>query len=124
MTLEANLYENLKNDSGVAALVADRIYVAIAPQEAIMPAIIFHIISTVPENGLSGFLGLDKVRVQVDAWAKTYKEARNIQIAARLAIAASTVFKAICIESREQQYEPQTKHYAISSDWYIWDRHT
>lgn len=122
MSIEVDLVNVLKADVSIAAVVGARIYPEIAPQDPTYPLIIFHVISTVPVNSMDGHNNLDNVRVQINPWATTYKQAKQIELLVRNAMNNTNVFKSTCIDARGLQYEPETKLYAMSSDYSIWVR--
>ena len=76
--IEASLYEHLKDTAAVAAIVAARVYPAVAPQAAAMPAISYLLTNRQEEEDLDGGIGLWKATVQVSCWAATYQAAKEL----------------------------------------------
>ncbi len=84
--LAAALFARLSTDAAVAALVAQRIYPIIAPQEAATPFIVQARSSTQRFTALSGPGGLAQARVEISAWADTFDACRALADAVRLAL--------------------------------------
>ena len=80
--LAENLFPFLAADATLAALVGNRIYPLVRPQNAALPAITYQRISAPRTASHSGDSGLTNPRYQFNCWASTYREAR--QIAERL----------------------------------------
>lgn len=77
MSLEAALYSKLTGDSGVAALVAGRVYPMHLPQASTLPALVYERISTVRAYAHDGQQSPTVVRMQVDSVAGTLAVARS-----------------------------------------------
>lgn len=84
--IEEALYKYLRDDAGVSALVSDRIYPLVAPQGAIMPAIVHQRITTARPQTLDGSSGVALPWFQFRCWAATYDEACALAEAVRLAL--------------------------------------
>lgn len=119
MNVEQQVESVLKNDAGVTAVVAGRIYPVLMPQNIALPAITYQRIATTPENGLAGHLGIDQVRMQVDSWSTKYSEVKDAAAAVRAALALTPLF-ALCIMELDD-YEPATQTYRVIQDYQIWN---
>ena len=77
----------LMADSGIAALVAARIYPSRMPQNTLMPAMAYEYISGNELNPISATAGQQIIqsRMQINCLAKTYAEVKSAQEAVRLA---------------------------------------
>ena len=66
-------------DSAVVALVGTRVSPNVRPQAEVFPCVVYSVISDIPENSLAGSseTRLSHARVQVDVYAKGYKEAQQ-----------------------------------------------
>lgn len=90
--LEEALYAFLKGQGAVSALLGQRIYPVMLPQNPVMPALTYQIISRVPDYVLAGPSGLVAKRVQVNCWASRefsangYITALNVAAAVRVAM--------------------------------------
>ena len=87
MRAENVIYTLLKTDAGLAALVSTRIYPSRLPQNTVMPAIAYELISGMESPVIDAQAGqaLMASRVQVTAMAKNYKEVKDTLEAVRLA---------------------------------------
>lgn len=81
--MEEDLRALMLADSGLAAIVGNRINFGEHPQGAGHPAIVLTTISNEVYMHMNGKGGLEESRVQVDAYGKTYGDAKR---AARAAI--------------------------------------
>lgn len=81
MSIEQGLYDYLRSLSGVQSLVADRIYPVLAPQDAVFPRVVYSLITGDRERNLSGVFGYWISRYQIDCYALTYKESKDLSAA-------------------------------------------
>lgn len=83
MSIESGLYTHLTNDPDVSALVGDRIYPLLVPQDASLPAIAYQRISTGREEAHTGPSGLCSARIQLTCIADSYESAKSVADAVR-----------------------------------------
>ena len=83
MDLETALTAALQADAGVGALVADRIYPQLVPQDATLPAIAYQVITTDGMHTHNGTTPLVRATVQLAIIASTYATAKQIRTAAK-----------------------------------------
>lgn len=109
----------LIGSSAVAAICADRISPLISAQGSLLPAVTLQRTELEPQNGLRGFAGLDSNTVQLDAWAETYQQARDLADACRTALQAAGVI----MLSEFDNYEPSTDPglYRVTQTFSVWD---
>lgn len=92
MTFETALFDLLKADAGVSALVgagaAARVYPLLAPAEVETPYVTWQRIASEPTDVIGRGNTL-RVSVQVDCWARTFDEALALSEAVRGAIEGS-----------------------------------
>lgn len=74
--IEAGLFTLFSQDAGVSAVVGDRIYPMLLPTSVRMPAITWQIVAGQTKPGLKT-RGMQRWRLQVDCWGKTYLDAAN-----------------------------------------------
>lgn len=103
-------------DAGVTALVSTRISPSPLVQDITLPAVGLQRISHVPQNTLRMDGDLDANRVQLDAWATTYAQSRDVAAACRAAL--QTAGHQLELESDD--YDPEAKLYRVIQDWSIW----
>lgn len=87
--IEQVVIARLLADSGVDAVVGDRIYPGSAPQGATSPLIVVNTISLAPGYADDGEIGLDNVRLQIDCYAPNYTGSYNASQAVRAALSAA-----------------------------------
>ena len=73
-------------DGTVSGLVGSRMYPAALPQNATLPAIVYHIISTVHNQRLGGNVDVSMATVQMDCYASTNAGSIALAEAVRLAL--------------------------------------
>lgn len=101
--------------AALGALVNGRCYPLINTSATIVsPYITYQVISSSPNN-IS--VNEDKVRVQIDIWAKTYGEAKSLRNAAKTAM---NVFKNSARIMDFDGYEPASKEFRVTLEYYIW----
>lgn len=71
MTLLEGLKNYLTGDTGIEALVADRVYPVRLPQKVTLPAITYQLISDPRDPHLRGVTGRARPRFQIDSYALT-----------------------------------------------------
>lgn len=90
MIIEEAIAALLEADSGVSAIVDDRIFPQVIRQDEEgvirLPAITYTNVSGFREHSLLGPAGYARPRMQIDCWAYFYLEAKQIAEAVRLAL--------------------------------------
>ncbi len=86
MVIEEALYSHLAADAGVSALVGDRIYPTLAPQEAELPYLVYQRVSGPRVRSHGGPSGLAHPRFQITGAAETYPSLRAVMNAVRAAL--------------------------------------
>ena len=115
----------LADNTGVAALVGERIYTQSAPLEAVYPLITFSLASKVPTNTKDGGSVVDESRIQVDVYSKLALTAGQIEAAVRTALDgySGTLFShridSIYFEQQRELFDPEQRVYRISTDYFI-----
>lgn len=88
MRAESVIYALLTGNSGVTALVGTKVYPGRLPQNTVMPAISYELVSSneiLPINAQAGGVLL-RSRVQVTVLAKSYAETKAVHEAVRKAV--------------------------------------
>ena len=97
----------------------NNVFAAVLPHNAARPAITYQVINAEPINSFAGSSGLDRVMLQIDAWASTYDSA--LQIAGEIRpLMEAAGFKGL-LDSRRTEFEDDTKLYRVSSDYWTWE---
>lgn len=112
--VENDIFDALKS------IVSNRCYPMQMPQGSALPAIVYSRVASNPQNRLQGGASIDQVRIQVDIYATTYKQTKDLATQVRTAM-ESADFKAT-LQSDEDFYEPDVKYYRVSMDFYTWER--
>jgi hypothetical protein len=85
--MEGALHNILSTDAGVIALVTDRVYQVVLPQETALPAVLITRISTTGrELTQDGTLGVAEAVMEIASYATTINEAQALSRACRLAV--------------------------------------
>lgn len=85
MSLESAFYTHLVNHTGVAALVATRIYPLVIPQDALLPAIAYQVIDDVPVYAHPAATGNSRARMQL-TWQGSYSQVVALRYALQQAM--------------------------------------
>ncbi len=109
--------------SAVTTLVGQRIYPQVLPPDMnTFPAVTLTLVSEVPVNSLNGAAAnrLKVARVQVDVFAKTYREAHAAfdAIDAVIADLSSPTLSAYG-ESSQDSYDDETQRHGVSGDYFV-----
>lgn len=85
------------------------------------PYVVFYEVSGVPENGISGYLGLTRYRYQVDVIAKSQEQARSLALGTiKTAITTSATLRGELIFQSDGQYSPVDKSHQYITEYTIW----
>ncbi|WP_374390199.1 DUF3168 domain-containing protein [Brevundimonas sp.] len=74
--MEEAIANLLLNNPAVAAIAGDRVNWSARPDDDALPAVTLHRISGAHDATMAGRSGLIASRVQIDAWGRTYREAK------------------------------------------------
>lgn len=86
--MEGAFIDLLLTDAAIAAVVETRVYPLRRPQGSALPAIVSTRISGQPLYVDEGEAGLQNARVQVDSWAATYTQAKDLAQLVRARLSA------------------------------------
>jgi Protein of unknown function (DUF3168) len=130
--LEYQLRQFLLGLTDLAALVADRVFPAPAPQNAIMPLVTLQRISTAREYALQGRVGLAGAVIQIDCWADapeyagSYALAKQIAETVRLSLESFQGFmgpvriQEVTLDTENDIFEPMDRTRRVMADYRIW----
>jgi hypothetical protein len=112
-----NLFQILKSDSDVSAIVASRIYRhGDAPQDVTKPYITWFLVSGTPENNLSDPPPVDRMSCQVDCWHPTDLGIDDLAGKVRKALETAGHVTGIIINERDAE----TRLFRIAFQVDIW----
>jgi hypothetical protein len=113
----------LTSSSAVTALMGQRFFPELLPQNVAMPAAVLTLVSDVPNDVLAPAPGstLFNARVQVDVYDKDFDVAEGAAKAIRDALGAkrSSTFSATQVD-RRHFFERETNLYRVSLDFSVW----
>ena len=128
-TADQALYTVLAAHAGLQELLGGatdpRIYPIEAPPGAVLPLLIYQVISTDPQTthaqGTGEDARLDEHRYQLTALAATQLQAAALLYQARLAIEASTTLKGVMVDERALPRAEEAKSHGRSADYLCWN---
>lgn len=106
--IESDLYNHLKNDAGVSALVVTRIYPLKAPQDVQTPYLVYNEIIGQQNQCIGGGIYQEDVRFQIDCWSMKYSEIKQLKEAVTSALIG---FKSSYNLNTSGDYEDNTELY-------------
>ncbi len=115
-------------DSALAALIGTRLYAGILPQSALMPAVVYALVSGVPQVAHDGPDGLERSRIQVDAWDDDYPGSVAVANAVKAVVngvrtsKGGTNFDSFQVVGAFDLYEPETARFRRLIDVLVWWR--
>lgn len=127
--LEEGIKARLSAFEEVSDIVADNIFPMVLPTENSIPALVYQGISVQPVLGISGQNALQKKRLQVDCYGKTYAEVKLLERAVMhclvnfqgtLEDSDSTYVDAIYLNNTVDLYESEAQLYRVSIDFDVW----
>ena len=122
MTVEAAIYSILTGDATVSSLVGTRIYPVMAPQDAVLPGIVYKRISTDRLSALSADIGVAEARFQFDCYAATFDQAKIVSEAVRGALqrykgtAGGTTIRDTVMEDEDDDFIDSTDEHRSRLD--------
>ena len=78
MNIREAVHKHLTSDTGVVALVSDRVYLAAAPQKPRVPLIVFSVDAGVRDHTQDGASGIVLGRFKIDCLATSAKDAGDV----------------------------------------------
>jgi len=124
MPIERTLYDLLRQDAGVSATVADRIYPVRLPDEVILPAIVYLKASCIRYASHGGPSKLASSRFQLDCYSADYLEAKQLALAAVTALHGKKGgdIQAAFNENETDGFSTDSGIYRVTADVLIWHR--
>lgn len=127
----AGVNAKLLETAAIKAIVADRGYPDILPQNCLLPAYTYTIVSDEPQHHLQGLSGIALARIQFDFYAKTRKESNALDEAVRIAISGQrgtwgsesirTCHAQTGIRGMDQPIDASDKwRYYVTRDYLVW----
>lgn len=131
MVIEEALAAHILADADITALIGDRIYPNVAPQDAELPLLVYQRISSPRVRSQSGPSGLAHPRFQIRAKAASYSEARDLAGKVRVSLdgfagtmggGGGVSVGATFLDNERDAYEDALKAHSVPMDFIIWHR--
>lgn len=118
-------------DAAVTALIGSRMHPLLLPQNSTYPAASYQLISDSDEDTRThsdrvGDSRLTRPRIQVDSWAKTYLEAKDLARKIKDAVAGfigtmgTLEVRGVWLDRMSDDYEDDSETYRVSQDYVLW----
>lgn len=133
MSLKQALFQVLRDDAPVGAIVVDRIYPGIAPRDAALPFITYQRISSTHERHMTARSGVAHPRMEINCWSASGITLDDLVNKVRLKLdrfagpmgtIALQVFGAYLDNIRDDQVIPddgsEQVHHRASMEFIIW----
>jgi hypothetical protein len=119
MTQIELLFAALTAHAGIEAIVGERIYPVIMPEESEKPVLLYTVISTGQTITLTDGDGTVNQRVQFSAFATSHKTAHDLLDQVRDCMVTDTTFKAVFLNELDN-YDAETRLFYAYGDYSIW----
>ena len=116
---ERILSATLKSSIDLQSIVSDRIYCLYMPQNVQMPCVSYQRISGRPANTLLGASGLEVIKMQIDCWARSLTDAKNMAKAIIAVMPASGPWGAH-LDQDQDIFDSETRYFRIILEYTIW----
>ncbi|HEX4499855.1 MAG TPA: DUF3168 domain-containing protein [Scandinavium sp.] len=128
--IESAIFKLLNEDAGVQATINGGIWPVLMPEFTEYPAISYIVVDSPPVQSLGEPVGLAHPRFQINAWANSYLEVKQVTDAVRLcldgyrgAVSTDSGVVNICgivFEDDRDAYEKDTRTFQASRDFIVW----
>ena len=136
MSIQSALYEHLKDDAGILAIVGDKVYPVVAGPDDSLPYITYQLISRQHEHDLGAASGLARTRIQVNCWESTAALAETLADTVRdsldgfrgtMGTVNTEAVKATLLDGEIEAYDPPADPdraeggvFSVKMDFRIW----
>jgi len=129
MVIEEALVTYLLTQSGLTALVSNRIHLLKLPQNPVLPAVVMQKISSPRLHGFTADIGAT-TRMQLTSWATTYTSASATFEQLRASLqnylndtmggTSGVPVKAVILDDENDTYEDETGRFGKIADFIFW----
>jgi hypothetical protein len=119
MSLETAIFTLLTGNANIKRMVTRRVYPIVLPQNCEFPAISYQRVTGARINDLSGYGNLQNALIQVDTWATSYDEVKELGAHIHTAMNGSGTFKALLITDSDG-YEADAGLFRLTMDFSAW----
>ena len=127
MSVEAAVRASLVANSGVLAMVSNRVYVGILPQGVVFPCVLIYPVTQNDDPTINSIPTTKWARLQIEAWADTYAAMQSLHDAINTALAGQSLtptgyaLESITpLTSGRYTYESEVEKHRRSRDYGIW----
>jgi hypothetical protein len=124
MGLITDFYVRLTTYAGLTTLVGDRVWAVDTEQGEVAPYCVYSQISGGRRYSHSGYSGLQRPRMQVNCYAKTYEEAKDVAAQVTAALESWPGVNAAVGSAFQQNeidlFDAETVLYFVPVDFLIW----
>lgn len=123
--IETDLFTLLTGNPAIKALIGNRIFPLLLPDDCAKPAVSYQLISTVRDYDLDGPTGMQTVRIQFDCWGSRYAEARAVSAAIAALLDGFAGELATCevllatADGEQAGYDQNERAPYVQQDWLI-----
>ncbi len=124
--MEAGIQQRLIADPTVSALIGTRVYPVILPDDPTLPGATYQRASAVRDYTTTGAVSLSRIRLQIDCWALSYAEVKQLDAATRSCLEFftgtlpdGTYVDSITIDSSQDLFESDARYYRVMTDYII-----
>ena len=119
MSIESLIFTALTTNANIKRMVTRRVYPIVLPQNCDFPAISYQRVTGVRVNDLSGYSNLQNAHVQIDSWATSYNEVKELGAYIHTTMNGANTFKSLLI-SDSDGYDADAALYRLSMDFSAW----
>jgi hypothetical protein len=117
---EILIYNVLIADTSVFGLTSNRVYPALLPQAAAFPAITYQRVAGSRIYSFNGYSCLQNNIMQIDCWATSYGQMKNLYYASKEAMENAGTFKALLTLRPDDNYDDDVEIFRASMDFSVW----
>jgi len=124
--LEESLFSFLSSDTAVAAIIGDRIYGVVAPQNAPLPRIVYTRMHTARTQTLCKTDSKVRATLLIECYDKNYKGSKLLADVVRQTLTdfsgdmAGTRVSTIALDAEVDLDDPEPGLYSVSQTYLIW----
>jgi len=118
---------HLLANSNVSPIIdGTRMYPVVLPQGVTEPSIVYHLVSGIGDHTMQGPSGLNRPRLQLDAYAQSYDDAVELADLVKEALDGYSGLMSIVpvqgafFDTEREDYQSDVKLYRVSRDYLIW----
>lgn len=113
MAIESDLVAVLTGDAGIAALVGQRVYPLVLPQNPTLPAIVYQEVQGTARAGADGDMGQRESRFLVSWWASSFsavKVGKGLMLGLLSGYSGGDIER-IEVDGLRDDYDPETNRF-------------